>query len=54
VINQSVVPRVKSTPGVWSCLSAVLLSKVYFYTIALCLLSICLLILHLSATICEI
>jgi hypothetical protein len=47
-------PRVKVTPGVRSCLSAVLLSKVISYTIALCLISICLLMLHLSASICEI
>jgi Ca2+/Na+ antiporter len=45
---------VKVTPGVRSCLTTVLLSKVISYTIALCLISICLLILHLSAAICEI
>jgi hypothetical protein len=45
---------VKVTPGVRSCLAAVLLSKVISYTIALCLISICLLILNLSAAICEI
>jgi hypothetical protein len=44
---------VKVTPGVQSCLAAVLLYKVISYTIALCLISICLLILHLSAAICE-
>jgi hypothetical protein len=45
---------VKVTPDVQSCLAAVLLSKVISYTITLCLISIYLLILHLSAAICEI
>jgi hypothetical protein len=45
---------VKVTPGVRSCLAAVLLSKVISYTITLCLISTCFLILYLSATTCEI
>jgi hypothetical protein len=50
----SLILEVKVTPGARSYLSAVLFSKVISYNIMLCLISICLLILHLSAAICEI
>jgi Ca2+/Na+ antiporter len=54
MINQSVWSWSEGYTRCSELFSAVLLSKVIPYTIALCLISICLLILHLSVAICEI